>query len=117
MNALKVNIGVGDPHGEWFEDLEVAVNTDRTFTEVPRELLQRRGVPVDRQVGARLADGSIIKVDVGWTVIRLEGQEFTTPVVFAEEGQPSVLGRVSMAEAILAVDPQLGQLVPTTLTR
>ena len=114
---VKVNIGVGDPHGEWFEDLEVTVNADRTFTEVPRELLQRKGVPVKRQVRARLADGSSIQVDVGWTVIRLEGQEFSTPVIFAEEGQPSLLGRVSMAEAILAVDPQSGELVPTTLTR
>ena len=117
VNVVKVSIGVGDPHGEWFEDLEVTVNTGRTFTEVPRELLQRKGVPVKRQVRARLADDSFIQIDVGWTVVRLEGQQFTTPVVFAEEGQPSVLGRVSMAEAILAVDPQSGQLVPTTLTR
>ena len=114
---VKVNIGVGDPHGEWFEDLEVTVNADRTFTEVPCELLQRKGVPVKRQVRARLADGSFTQIDVGWTVVRLEGQQFATPVVFAEEGQPSVLGKVSMAEATLAVDPQSGQLVPTTLTR
>lgn len=117
VSPVKVTIGVGDPHGEWFEDLEVTVHADRTFTEVPRELLQRKGVPVKRQVRARLADGSSIQIDVGWTVIRLEGQEFSTPVIFAEEGQPSLLGRVSMAEAILAVDPQSGQLVPTALTR
>ena len=114
---IKVNIGVGDPQGERFEDLEVEVNTGRTFTEVPRELLQRMEVPVERQVGARLSDGSIIPVEVGRTIIRIERQEFPTPVIFAENGQPGVLGRVTMTEALLAVDPQSGQLVPTILTR
>ncbi len=117
MNTLKVMIGVGDPHGERFEDLEVTVNTGRTFTEVPRELLQRMEVPVERRVRARRADGSRIPVDVGWTIIRLEGQEFPTPVVFAEPGQTGVLGRVTMTAALLAVDSQSGQLVPTILTR
>ena len=117
VNTVKVNIGVGDPHGERFEDLEVTVNTGRTFTEIPRELLQRMEVLVERQVGAKLSDGSIIPVEVGRTIIRLEGQEFPTPVIFLEKGQPGVLGRVSMTEAILAVDPQSGQLVPTILTR
>ena len=117
MNTVKVNIEVGDPHGERFEDLEVTVNTGRTFTEIPRELLQRMEVLVERQVGAKLSDGSIIPVEVGRTIIRLEGQEFPTPVIFLEKGQPGVLGRVSMTEAILAVDPQSGQLVPTILTR
>ena len=113
---MKVKIGVGDPLGEWFEDLEATVNTDRPFTEVPRELLQCKGVPVQRRVGARMADGSIIQIDLGWTVIRLEGQGFATQVIFIKEGQPSVSG-VTVAEAILTVDPQSGQLVPTTLTR
>lgn len=117
MNAVKVKIEIGDPRGERFEDLEVTVNTARTLTEVPREVLERMGVPVQRQIRARLADCSIVQVDLGWTIIRLEGQEFTTPVVFAEEGEPGLLGRVSLAEAILAADPQSGKLVPTTLTR
>ena len=117
MNTVKVNIGVGDPHGDRFEDWEVTVNTGRTFTEVPRELLQRLEVPVERRVRARQSDGSIIPVDVGRTIIRLEGQEFPTPVIFEERGQPGLLGRMSMTEALLPVDPQSGQLVPTILTR
>ena len=50
MENVKVTIGVGDPQGQMFDDLEVTVNARRTFTEVPRELLQRLGVPVERSV-------------------------------------------------------------------
>ena len=39
------------------------------------------------------------------TTIRLEGLEFPTPVIFAEEGEPSLLGVVTLEEAALAVDP------------
>ena len=46
MGTVKVTIGVGDPQGQRFETLEVTVDTGSTFTAVPRELLQRLGVPV-----------------------------------------------------------------------
>ena len=48
MGTVKVTIGVGDLQGRLFEDLEVTVDTGSTYTAVPRELLQRLGVPVQR---------------------------------------------------------------------
>ena len=72
MGKLVVTIGVGDQQGRQFEDLEVTVDTGSTFTAVPRTLLQRLGVPVRRSARSRLADGSTVPVDIGWTVVRLE---------------------------------------------
>ena len=71
MRKLVVTIGVGDQQGRQFEDLEVTVDTGSTFTAVPRALLQRLGVPVRRSAPSRLADGSSVPVDIGWTVVRL----------------------------------------------
>ena len=51
MGTVKVTIGVGDPQGRQFEDVEVVVDTGSTYTAVPRELLQRLGVPVDPPPG------------------------------------------------------------------
>ena len=70
MGKLVVTIGVGDQQGRQFEDLEVTVDTGSTFTAVPRALLQRLGVPVRRSARSRLADGSSVPVDIGWTVHR-----------------------------------------------
>ena len=92
MGTVRVTIAVGDPQGRLFEDLEVTVDTGSTFTAVPRELLQRLGVPVLRSARAELADGSTESVDIGDTLIRLEGQQFHTTVIFAEEGVSRAAG-------------------------
>ena len=117
MGTVKVTIGVGDPQGRQFEDVEVVVDTGSTYTAVPRELLQRLGVLVERSLPSETADGRLVPVDVGRTTIRLEGLEFSTPVIFAEEGEPSLLGVVSLEEAALAVDPLAGRLIPANLQR
>ena len=117
MGTVKVTIGVGDSQGQRFEDVEVVVDTGSTYTAVPREMLRRLGVPVERPLPSETADGRIVLVDVGRTIIRLEGLEFSTPVIFAEEGEPSLLGVVSLEEAALAVDPLAGRLIPANLLR
>lgn len=117
MGTVKVTIGVGDPQGRDFEELEVTVDTGSTYTAVPREMLQRLGVPVERSLPSETADGRIVPVDIAYTSIRLEGLTFPTPVIFAEAGEPSLLGVVSLEEAALAVDPVAGQLIPTNLLR
>ena len=95
----------------------VTVGTRSTFTAVPRQLLQRLGVPVERSLPAGTADGRVVPVDVGQATIRLEGPEFNTPVIFAEEGEPSLLGIVSLGQAALAVDSKTGRLIPTNVLR
>ena len=117
MGTVYVTIEVGDPQGQDFEEIEVVVDTGSTYTAVPRTMLQRLGVPVERSMPSQTADGRIVPVDVAQTPIRLEGLTFYTPVIFAEEGEPSLLGVVSLEEAALAVDPVSGQLIPTTLLR
>ena len=117
MGIMKVTIGVGDPQGRLFEDIEVTVNAGSTYTAVPRELLQRLGVPVERSLPSETADGTVVPVDVGRTIIRLEAREFHTPIIFAEEGEPSLLGMVSLAEAALAVDPMARRLISIRLLR
>ena len=117
MGTVKVTIGVGDPQGRNFQVLEVVVDTRSTYTQVPRELLQRLGVPIQRSLPSETADGRILPVDVGEAAIRLEGLQFHTPVIFAAPGEPSMLGMVSLQEAALVLDAQAGSLVPANLLR
>ena len=117
MGKLIVTIGVGDQQGRRFEDIDVVVDTDSTFTAVPRTLLRNLGVPVGRSAQSRLADGSTAPVDIGWTMIRLEGQTFPTRVIFAEEHQPTLWGVVALEEALLAVDSVGQRLVPVDVLR
>ena len=117
MGTVKVTIGVGDPQGRQFEELDVTVDTGSTYTAVPRAMLQRLGIPFERSLPSETADGRIVPADVGEATIRLQGLQFHTPVIFAEENEPSLLGVVSVEQAALAVDPLAGRLIPTNLLR
>ena len=117
MGTITVTIQVGDPHGEQFEELDIIVDTGSTYTAVPRAILERLGVPVDRSMPSKTADGRMVPVDVGETTIRLQELQFHTPVIFAEEDEPSLLGVVTLEQAALVVDPVEGRLIPTHLLR
>ena len=117
MGTVTATIEVGDSQGRHFRELEVEVDTGSTFTALPREMLQKLGVPVNRSVPSRLADGSVQMVEIGEVRIRLGGSEFTTPVIFADEGEPSLLGVITLENALLAVDPVNNELIPVVAKR
>ncbi len=117
MGTITVTVEVGDRQGSQFEELDITVDTGSTYTAVPRATLERLGVPVGRSLPSETADGRIVPVDVGETTIRLEGLQFYTPVIFAEENEPSLLGVVTLEQAALAIDPVAGRLIPTRLLR
>ena len=117
MGAVQVTIEVGDTSGERFEPVEVTVDTGATFSQIPGELLHRLGVPVQRTLESELADGSVETVQVGETLIRLEGEQITTPAIFAKEGEPNLLGVVALETALLVVDPVRRRLYPTRVLR
>ena len=117
MGAVSLTIEVGDTLGQRFESVDVIVDTGSTFSQIPGDLLRSLGVPVRRTLESELADGSIEMVQVGETQIRLEGQQISTPVIFAGEGEPSLLGVVALETALLMVDPVQRRLLPTRVLR
>ena len=114
MGSVITTIKVGDLLGQNFQSVEVEADTGSTSTALPREMLLALGVPVQTSVQSRLADGSIQVVDIG---IRLGGREFSTTVIFAEEGEPNLLGVIALEEVLLAVDPVNGELIPVVAKR
>ena len=76
-------------------------------------MLRELGVPVERTArgpaGRREKQGI---VQIGRTMIRLEGKTFPTPVIFAAPAEPSLLGVVTLEDALLAVDPVGQRLMP-----
>ena len=93
------------------------VDTGSTFTALPREMLEGLGVTVNRTIPSRLADGSVQMVEVGETTVRLEGNQFTTTIIFAEAGEPNLLGVVTLEQALLAVDPVNNELISVVAKR
>ena len=117
MGQVTTTIEVGDPQGRNFQEVEMEVDTGSTFTALPREMLEALGVPLNRTAQSRLADGTLQVVELGETTIRLAGKQFTTTVIFAEEGEPSLLGVITLEDALLAVDPVNNELIPVVAKR
>ena len=95
-----------------FEPVEMPVDTGATFTKVPRDLLERLGVPIEGAYTAELADGRRVERTRGRTIIRLQGKEYPTPITFGEAGEQSLLGAMALEDAMLAVDPHTKRLIP-----
>ena len=117
MGPAIATIEVGDPQGREFREVDLEVDTGSTYTALPRQMLETLGVPGDASVPARLADGSRQIMEIGETRIRLGGKEFTTIVIFAEEEEPSLLGIITLEEALLAVDSVHNMLIPVEAKR
>lgn len=111
MGTFTVNIQVGDEQGQTFEDAEALVDSGATFTVIPASTLRRLGVEPRRRVTFRLANDQVEQRDVGVAVVRFDGHESITSVVFGEEGTV-LLGAVTMEDMLLAIDPINKRLVP-----
>lgn len=112
MGTFNVTIEVAAGPDGPFEPIDAMVDTGATFTVAPASILQRLGVEVTRRVGFVLADGTRIERDAGWMVVRVDGQEEPSPVVFGEEGAPALLGAVTLEVLLLGVDPVSKRLIP-----
>ena len=117
MGTVTTTIEVLDLQERNSQRVEVEVDTGSTYTALPRDILQTLGVTVTRTAASRLADGSEQPVQVGYARINLDGKELITPVIFAEEGEPSLLGVITLEDALLAVDPVNNELIPVVAKR
>ena len=117
MGKLIVTVGIRNQQGEQLEaprgDRGHRVYLHRSTQGAAGEARSARA----SHGASRLADGRTVPVDIGWTVFRLEGQVFPTQVTFAVEGEPPLLGAVTLEEALLAVDPVGQRLIPVEADR
>jgi len=112
VGTFGVNIEIGDPLGNRFEPLEALADTGSSYTWVPRDVLQRLGVPVQARWEFELANGQVIEREIAQTWVRYNGNSHITFVVFGDEGSSPLLGAYTLEGFRLAADPLNGRLVP-----
>ena len=105
MGLFNVPIGVGDPQGERFQIVEALVDTGATFSIVPAPILDDLGVEPQRSGSFELADGSFRDYRMGETILRVEGEEVHSVVVFGDDDMDPILGAYTLERIGLAVDP------------
>ena len=112
MGIFNVALEIGDPEGERYEVVEAMVDSGAAYTIMPASLLRTLGVEARTSRTFILADGSRIRRGFGQTWMRLEGEEYISPVVFWDEGTTPLLGAVTLEIFSLGIDPVNNQLIP-----
>jgi clan AA aspartic protease len=112
MGTFSVDVEVGDPAGREFVVVNALVDTGATYSTVPGSLLRRLGVEPRATRRFSLADGRVARLPMGATTMRLVGEEWSVPVIFAPEDARPLLGTTALEAFSLMADPDEGRLVP-----
>ena len=112
MGCFNVQMDIGDQQrGRWITT-DALVDTGAFFTSVPASILHELGVSPTRSQNFRFGDGSIKRMNIGRTWIRVNGQEEFTQVTFGEEGSPILLGAYAIEGLLFGVAPVEQRLFP-----
>ena len=111
MGTFSVMLGVADPQGHRYEDVEVMVDSGATYTVLPASLLEGLGVVPHELRTFVLADGSRVQRGFGQTWLRLDSRQHMSPVVFWDECSVPLLGAVTLEIFALGIDPVHGRLI------
>jgi predicted aspartyl protease len=112
MGTFRVPVEIGDLEGARYERIDALVDTDASYTSVPRPLLEALGVIPHARAAFELADGRRVEREIGRTWIRIGDRSEMTIVVFADPDPAPLLGAYALEGLRLAPDPVGRRLVP-----
>ena len=112
MGTFAVALGVGDPQGRRYEEVEAMVDSGAAYTVLPASILESLGVKPHDTRGFVLADGHRVERGFGRTWLSLDGRQEVSPVAFWPEDSLPLLGAVTLEIFGLCIDPVNGRLVP-----
>ena len=117
MGAFPVQMEVGIDRGQYSHEFEALVDTGAIDTSLPASVLDEMGVKRTRKERFRTEDGETQELHMGQAWVRVNGRETPTWIIFAEEGSPVLLGRLTLDKLVLRVDSQSGRLAESILYR
>ncbi|MBI4416056.1 MAG: aspartyl protease family protein [Euryarchaeota archaeon] len=110
MGRMFVDVEIAPAlEGPW-EPLTVLVDTGADDSILPRPFLKKLGIKPFAREPFELANGEVIRRDVGAAFLRLKGQIGLTRVLFGAARDAPILGVIALEELALEVDPKSGQL-------
>ncbi len=96
-------------------EMELLVDSGATLSWVPREVLDRLGVPRLPRRSFLVADGRTIERETAGASVRVNGSEAIVTLVVAEPGDGHLLGATALESLGFGIDPIRRRLVPQEL--
>ncbi len=114
MGEFDWPVGVWSADRERMETVDALVDTGSSYSMFSRAMLRRLGIVTLERHGFELDDRSIVEYDVGEALLRLNGRERTTSVMFGDDDAEPLLGANALQEFLLVVDPVAEELISRT---
>lgn len=113
MGLTTLTLDVAAPHDpDHRESVDFLVDSGAVYSFVPRAVLERLGVAPHGRQRFRLADGSTIERERSDAYFFYAGRRGAAPVIFAEPGDATLLGAVTLESLGFALDAVRRDLVP-----
>ena len=114
VGILRITVGVESlsHRGKVIDLHDVMVDTGSEYTWVPRRVLNELDIPAERIQQFVMADGRIVARELGYAVVHAGGTRTADEVVFANEGDMTLLGAHTIEGLNLRVDLKTKRLVP-----
>ncbi len=116
MGVFNVTIRIANPVlSSRSSEIELLVDAGATLTAMPRSLLRSLGIEPGMARTFLVADGRRLRRETGTVLATMNGVTMAIPVMFAEEGDASVLGATALEILGFVIDPVERKLVPRDL--
>ncbi len=105
MGTFSVTFRLANLQGGEQREVEGLVDTGSTYSILPAPLLHELGIqPFDSDM-FELADGRVVRQEIGGAIVTINGRNGLTNVVFGPEGAEPVLGAHALEGLRMIVDP------------
>jgi predicted aspartyl protease len=112
VDPFSVELRLANQARDNWQTIEARVDATSIYTWIPADILARLGVHPAQKRSFETAKGRRIERNIGFAIVRLNDEEWTTLVVFGEPGSAAVLGSLTLAEFSLDIDATNQRLVP-----
>ena len=116
MGITTVKLKVGNPQKPSKKvEGEYLVDTGAHYTVLPGDLVKILGLKPSYSQEFALADGNVVKRNIGSATINFEGRELTVPVVLGQKGDSKLLGVTTLESFGMMIDPFKRKIYPSKL--
>jgi predicted aspartyl protease len=114
MGIFRTDVGLENPaaRGSVIVLPNVMVDTGSEYTWAPASVLERLGITPEREGRFRTADGRAITRPIGYAIVHAGATSAPDIVVFAAEGDMTLLGCRALEGLNLRIDVVTKELVP-----
>ncbi len=97
------------------QEVSLLVDTGATLSWIPRDILEKLGVPAYSRLPFTLADGRRLEPETTADLLTIDGRKAPVQVAFGEPGEEAALGATALEGLGFLVDPVGKKLVPRDL--